>query len=55
MFRGRTKKYLRKKSDLVHDYMIFGLFLVCGFLFFKTVNKNLISDDEKKKKKQHGI
>jgi hypothetical protein len=52
MFRNREKKYLRKKADLFHDYLIFGLFLTCGFLFFKILNKKMVSDDEKDPSKQ---
>jgi hypothetical protein len=55
MFRIKGKKYLRKKSDLFHDYLIFGLFILTGYMFFRIVNKKMISDDEKepsKKKKR---
>ena len=45
MFR-KSKKYLRRKTELLHDYMIFGLFLTGAYLFYRALNRKMVSDDE---------
>lgn len=55
MFRNKNKKYLRKKMDFYHDYMVFGMFLAGGYLFFKLINKKLISEEEDSKKTKQGF
>ena len=47
MFRNKEKKYLRKKADLFHDYLVAGLFLASGYIFFRILNKKMVSNDEK--------
>jgi len=51
MFLKKQKKYLRKKTDLLHDYMIFGLFLAGGYLFYKAINRKMVSEDDQARKK----